>query len=279
MFTFHCSDGEFHVQKAEMMKYGEMLSDIAKGGDKLTVDFSENDMKIAFYHAFIMYSDNPLYMPPPCNLYHIFDFFCMEKLTDPSMYYYKQYYAMSMIDALLAFIDDETSPRSWMNNKLYISIINDMRNQIIYDIDVVFYNTPIDKIYDLLVKLKIDTDDIVLRMLEYYVDRGNEPIIGLVLRDRSVLKAIISDEPMSKHFARFIYRRPNIDKTIRNELMRAFKNRDESIRGKVVLLTMTEKICIFDIELPSIKKNTKITITFTDRQYKKCKSFIESLYA
>lgn len=126
MFTFHCKGGDVQVEKSVMMKYEEMLTDIVTGADELTIDFTKSIMKSMLYYANLVYNCPQLVTLVPYNIYPICDFFCMTQMTNPKLYYPSDGGAGAMIFILQTFVDVE----HFMYNKLYNSILDDMKSTI-----------------------------------------------------------------------------------------------------------------------------------------------------
>lgn len=278
MFTFHCKSGDIQVEKADVVKYGELLKDIASETDELAVDFEKSDMEIVLHFAYTVYYSSAYgtIVHPPCTLYHIFDFFCMTKLTDPTSYY-EVLSTMHAVELLISYTNDKTSPKYWMNSKLYCEILSSIRDRIRYGIETIFNITSRDSIYGLLVKLGVDDDNIILKMLNHY--DGGKAIVDAIIADRQILKIVTSDNETSKAITRYLCRYVTIWGAIARELVRALKNKDESIRGKVVLLTIDEYKYTFNVEMPGSDEKFDVRISFSRKEYDKCKVFAESLYA
>lgn len=278
MFTFHCKGGDVQVEKADVVTYGELLKDIASETDELSVDFEKSDMEIVLHFAHTVYCSSAYgtIVHPPCTLYHIFDFFCMTKLTDPTSYY-EVLSTMHAVELLISYTNDKTSPKHWMNDKLYCEILSSIRDRIRYGIHSVFNITSRDSIYGLLVKLGIDDNNTILKMLNHY--NGDKILVDDIIANRQILKIVTSDDKTSKEITRYLYRYVTIWGAINRELVCALENKDESIRGKVVLLTINEHKYTFNVEMPGSAEKFDTTISFSRKEYNRCKVFAESLYA
>lgn len=164
MFTFHCKGGDVQVEKSVMMKYEEMFTDIATGTDELTVDFKKNDMESMLDYANLVYNCPQFVTLIPYKLYPICDFFCMMKMTNPKLYYPSDESVKVMIVILQTFVDVE----HFMCNKLYKSIIDDMKSTIRNTVVSSFAGIPEDEACYLFKRLGFSDDDELVRKVAVY---------------------------------------------------------------------------------------------------------------